>query len=64
MILKLLKELQEKFKMSIIISHNLSILASFCDRILVMYDGEIVEIGPAMSLIKHPCHTYTQELIA
>lgn len=51
MILQLLKDLQQKLGMSIImISHNLSVLASFCDRIIVMYAGEIVEVASVEDL--------------
>ena len=45
------------------ISHNPAILQKICDRILVMYAGEIVEQGPAARLLSQPLHPYTQALI-
>jgi peptide/nickel transport system ATP-binding protein len=45
------------------ISHNPAILQKICDRILVMYAGEIVEQGPAVRLLGQPLHPYTQALL-
>ncbi|RMF78517.1 MAG: ABC transporter ATP-binding protein [Chloroflexi bacterium] len=49
---------------TIYISHDLSLLQYTCDRIAIMYLGQIVEIGPADEIINNPKHPYTQALIA
>ena len=49
---------------TVYISHDLSLLQYTCDRIAIMYLGEIVEIGPSQDVIRHPQHPYTQALIA
>lgn len=62
--LSLLKRLQIQKKMSILlITHDMSIAAKFCDRILVMYAGKIVESGPADAIFRCPQHPYTEKLI-
>ena len=49
---------------TVYISHDLSLLQYTCDRIAIMYLGEIVEIGPSHEIINNPQHPYTQALIA
>ena len=49
---------------TVYISHDLSLLQYTCDRIAIMYLGEIVEIGPSDAVINNPQHPYTQALIA
>ena len=49
---------------TVYISHDLSLLQYTCDRIAIMYLGEIVEIGPSKEVINNPQHPYTQALIA
>ena len=49
---------------TVYISHDLSLLQYTCDRIAIMYLGEIVEIGPSNEVINSPQHPYTQALIA
>jgi peptide/nickel transport system ATP-binding protein/oligopeptide transport system ATP-binding protein len=64
-VLELLRELQDEYQMSIIIiSHNLGVIASMCDRILVMYGGVVVEEGPSVDVFKDPRHPYTKGLLA
>lgn len=64
-ILDQLKKIQKKLSMSIIfITHNLSLVSGFCDRILVMYGGHIVEEADSTTLFTHPRHPYTQKLLA
>lgn len=64
-ILQLLKKLNRKYEMSILfISHNLRVVNTLCQRVLVMKDGEIVEEGDASELFAHPVHEYTKRLIA
>ena len=61
-IMDLLKNLQQK-RSTILISHDISLVANFCDRVLVMYAGEIVEDAPIDELLKNPQHPYTQQLL-
>ena len=49
---------------TVYISHDLSLLQYTCDRIAIMYLGEIVEIGPSSQVINNPQHPYTKALIA
>ncbi|MFL0352959.1 ABC transporter ATP-binding protein [Xanthomarina sp. GH4-25] len=63
-IILLLKQLQAEEDMSIIfISHDLSLVSEISDRILVMYQGAIVEQGPVKTIFKNPEHIYTKALI-
>ena len=63
-ILGLLKEIQKKEKMSIIlITHDFSIVAGFCDRVIVMYAGKIVESASVDELFRSPKHPYTRRLL-
>ena len=61
-ILDLLKTLCRGMSI-ILITHDLSIVADFCDRVLVMYAGEIIEEAPTKNLFKNPSHPYTKALI-
>ena len=64
-VLELLRELQNEYQMSILlISHNLGVIASMCDRILVMYGGVVVEEGTSVEVFKDPRHPYTKGLLA
>src|SRR4029450_9138524 len=47
----------------LLITHNLGIIAEACDRVAVMYAGEIVEIGDAREGFSRPKHPYTRELL-
>ena len=63
-ILELMQELRQKLGMSIImITHDLGVVASMCERIAVMYAGHIVEYGTADETFYEPKHEYTKELI-
>ena len=63
-ILHLLKEIQKKTATSLIlITHDLSVIAGICDRVLVMYAGKIAESAPVNDLFYTPQHPYTQKLI-
>lgn len=64
-ILELLRELQRKRGISVIfITHDLGVIAQIADDVAVMYHGEIVERGSAEQVLHHPCHPYTQGLLA
>jgi len=64
-ILNLLKTLRRDLNLTMIfISHDLSVVRYIADRIAVMYDGKIVEIGEANQLFQNPQHPYTQKLLA
>ncbi|QVL54868.1 MAG: ABC transporter ATP-binding protein [Simkaniaceae bacterium] len=63
-ILGLLKEIQKREQMSILlITHDFSIVAGFCDRVLVMYAGKIVESASVDELFRAPKHPYTRRLL-
>ncbi|MBK8145088.1 MAG: ABC transporter ATP-binding protein [Bacteroidetes bacterium] len=63
-ILTLLKELQIKYKMSILfITHDLNLVRSFADRALVMFKGSCVELGTIEPIFTNPQHPYTKSLI-
>jgi peptide/nickel transport system ATP-binding protein/oligopeptide transport system ATP-binding protein len=59
-----LLELQRDFGMSmILVSHDLGVIAEMCDRIAVMYGGQIVELADAGTLLTEPRHPYTISLL-
>ena len=63
-ILELMKSLRERNKMAImLITHDLGVVAEMCDRVAVMYAGEIVEQTDVITLFREPRHPYTQGLI-
>jgi peptide/nickel transport system ATP-binding protein len=62
-VLRLLENLQRDFGLAILfITHDLSTLASACERLAVMYAGRIVEEGPTREVLAAPAHPYTQAL--
>lgn len=64
-IVELLADLRNKRGLSIIfISHNIDLVASLCDNIIVMYGGLIMEKGTSAQIIKNPRHPYTKALLA
>jgi oligopeptide/dipeptide ABC transporter ATP-binding protein len=63
--LNLLADLRRVRGISVLlITHDLSTVATFADRIAVMYLGRIVELGPAREVISNPQHPYTQALLS
>ena len=63
-ILELMKDLQKKLGMAIIlVTHDLGVIASMCDEIIVMYGGRVCERGTADDIFYHPCHEYTKGLL-
>jgi peptide/nickel transport system ATP-binding protein len=63
-ILELVAALREQFHTAVLfISHNLAVIAKMCDRVGVMYAGELVEQGPALEVFEQPRHPYTVGLL-
>jgi oligopeptide/dipeptide ABC transporter ATP-binding protein len=64
-ILELLRKLRARTRTAVLfITHDMAAAAGLCDRIAVMYAGEIVETGPASEVLSAPRHPYTQGLLA
>jgi oligopeptide/dipeptide ABC transporter ATP-binding protein len=64
-IIQLLSRLRTEHGLTLIlITHNLSVIAELCDRVLVMYLGRIVEEGPVVEIFDRPRHPYTVGLLA
>ena len=62
-ILELIKEMQQRMHMGVLfISHDLGVVAGFCDRVNVMYAGRIVESGSTHSIYYKPSHPYNEAL--
>ena len=63
-ILDLVKELQKEFGTSVLwITHDMAVIAQICDRVCVMYAGNVVEKTDVWTLFKEPCHPYTVQLL-
>ena len=63
-ILELMQELQKNLGMAIImVTHDLGVIADMCDKIIVMYGGNICERGTADDIFYNPCHEYTKGLL-
>ena len=63
-ILDLIDDLQDEFGMSVLmITHDLGVVAETCDRVAVMYAGDIVEEGPVEEIFHNPSHPYTYTLL-
>lgn len=64
-ILELITTLRETFKSSILyITHDLGVVAELCERVAVMYAGNVVEVADVMELFKNPLHPYASALLA
>lgn len=64
-IINLLNDLRDELGLTILfIAHDLSVVKYFCDRIAVMYYGNIVELTTSDELFKHPLHPYTKALLS
>ena len=62
-ILELLRELKEKEELSFLfICHDLALVQEFCDKVLVLYQGKVVEYGTPDEIINHPKKDYTRKL--
>jgi len=63
-ILELLRNVNREFgTATILITHNLGVVAGMCERVMVMYAGRIVESGPTVDVFAHPKHPYTWSLL-
>jgi peptide/nickel transport system ATP-binding protein len=63
-IIDLIRDLQARSGMSILyITHDLGVVAQLCDRVIVMYAGNVVESSDVFAIFKHPKHPYTQALL-
>jgi peptide/nickel transport system ATP-binding protein len=64
-ILLLLRELQREFGMSVIfVTHDIGVAIEICDRVAVMYAGQIVETGTLSQIVRSPIHPYARGLLA
>ena len=64
-VLDLLADLRSRLGMSVLlITHDLGVVADLCDRVAVMYAGQVVEEGPVAEVLHHPQHPYTAALKA
>ena len=64
LILDLLEDLRDEFELAILyITHNLGVVSRFCDRVAVMYAGEVFEEGGVAELFSRPLHPYTANLL-
>ncbi len=63
-VLDLVADMRTRLGMSVvIITHDLGVVAEYCDRVAVMYAGQVVETGETAALIRDPRHPYTQGLL-
>jgi oligopeptide/dipeptide ABC transporter ATP-binding protein len=63
-VLDLLKEMRSAMGLAMLyITHDLEVVADFCDRAVVMYAGDVVEVGPVENILNEPHHHYTRGLI-
>ena len=64
-VLELIADIRQQLGMSVVmITHDLGVVAEYCERVVVMYAGQIVESGPTRAVIDKPRHPYTQGLLA
>jgi ABC-type oligopeptide transport system ATPase subunit len=64
-VINLLQDLQEEFDLTtLFVAHDLSVVRHICNRVAVMYQGKLVEIGPTEAIFEQPQHPYTRRLLA
>ncbi|WNB92390.1 dipeptide ABC transporter ATP-binding protein [Bacillus sp. NEB1478] len=64
-VIKLLKDLQQKHDLTyLFVSHDLGVVRHLCNRVLVMYLGQMVELAPVEKLYSNPTHPYTEALLS
>ncbi len=63
-VLQLIRRLRDERGMAVLlVTHNLSVVAEICDRVMVMYAGRLVEEAPVRELFRNPQHPYTRQLL-
>lgn len=63
-VLELIAEIRARLGMSVVlITHDLGVVSEYCDRVMVMYAGQVVEEGPTAAVIGNPRHPYTKGLL-
>ena len=63
-VLELLRRLREQRHLGmVLVTHDLSVIAEMCDRVVVMYSGEVVEVADVYDLFERPQHPYTEQLL-
>lgn len=63
-ILNLFQELRDRYRLTfLMITHDLAVVDQFCNRVLVLENGALVEEGPTAEVLSRPKHTYTQRLL-
>lgn len=63
-VLELIADIRARLGMSVVlITHDLGVVSEYCDRVMVMYAGQVVEEGPTASVIREPLHPYTRGLL-
>ena len=64
-VLNLLRDLQQRLGLALLlVSHDLAVVRTVCQRVCVLYNGLIVEQGAVAEVLERPCHPYTRELLA
>ena len=64
-VINLLADLKKELSLTVLfVAHDLSVVRYFCDRVAVMYAGQIVEIAPSEQLFSNPLHGYTRSLLS
>jgi peptide/nickel transport system ATP-binding protein len=62
-VLDTLRDLQARLRLSVIlVTHDISVVAYVCDRVVVMYAGQVIEAGPVEEVLERPVHPYTMGL--
>ena len=63
-VLELIADMRQRLGMSVVlITHDLGVVAEYCERVAVMYAGQVVEVGPTREVIDDPRHPYTRGLL-
>jgi len=64
-VLNLLRDLQQRLGLALLlVSHDLAVVRTVCDRVCVLHDGVLVEQGTVTEVLEHPAHPYTRALLA
>ena len=64
-VLELITDIRARLGMSVVlITHDLGVVAEHCERVMVMYAGQVVETGPTAEVVANPRHPYTKGLLA